>query len=248
MPSSEDLKVSTLNGEHPAANATHAAFLPVADAWRLWIDDWLAYQANFGTGPDEKIRSAHLATFYAHQLALTVAKRVLADERPPDLHPERLRVGFVPCDSGDGVPAGARRFHFHAASQTEPADLHDCFVESLKPVIDALSARSALSRGSLWRLASDGIAGAFLDTGEMLGDTQRATQMAMAIVERHASPFRSGMARFESVCGDDAACRTYRIRTGCCLVYKAENGRHCDVCVLLPAPERRRRLLALGAF
>jgi hypothetical protein len=67
----------------------------------------------------------------------------------------------------------------------------------------------------------------------------------LMLVEKRGSPFRSGAKRFERVLGADGLLRMYRIRSGCCLIYKTDGGRHCDVCVLLPREERLRRLAAL---
>ncbi len=229
--------------------AADSSFLPVDTAWAAWLDDWLSYQQNFGAGTDERIRAAHLMTFYAHHLACVAAGLFLTDGVVPDLSPKNLFVRFEPFDRRSGRPEAARRFHFrspHLPTRVGADDLHDRFVESLMPAVEALNLRCQLSTGSLWRLASDGIFGAFLDGGTGSAEDETAMAAGLAIVEREGSPFCSGLPRVERVAGTDGRERLHRIRSGCCLAYRAEGGRHCDVCVLLPADERRRRLSALG--
>ncbi|WP_156387050.1 MULTISPECIES: ferric iron reductase [unclassified Rhizobium] len=226
-----------------------ASFRTVATAWAEWLDDWLAYQKNFGTGPDERIQAAHLMTFYAHHLGAVAGHLFLASGDVVDLSPESLHVRFEAFDPMEGRPEAARRFHFrslHSAAPGSEDALHDNLVHSLLPAVEVLGRRCGLSAGSLRRLASDGIFGAFVDVGRALNEEDRATAVGLAIVEKQGSPFRSGAPRLERIVGCDGEERVYRIRSGCCLAYRAGEGRHCDVCVLLSPEERRRRLAALA--
>lgn len=223
------------------------SFRPIETAWAEKLDDWLAYQHNFGTGPDERIRAAHLMTFYAHHLGAVAGDVFLVREEVVDLSPENLHIRFEAFAPAEGRPEAARRFHFRSVHPSGPGGedaLHDALVRGLLPGVSALERRCGLSAGALWRLASDGVFGAFVDIGRVLKDEERATAVGLAIVERPGSPFHSGAPRLERVVGSDGRERVHRIRSGCCLAYKADEGRHCDVCVLLPPEERRRRLAA----
>lgn len=235
-------------------------FLPVTEAWRRdgdMVGCLLSYQNRFAAGMDDRVRGAHLISFYSHHLSIVAAAVYLRTELVPDLHPDRLAFRFEPVVPHDSVPPGGTypsdisRFHFRFERLARDDDwallFHDGFVESFTPVIDALQGRTGLSPVAQWRLVADGIAGAFLEVGTALGDEERAMAAALAIINRVGSPLCSDAMRYQRI---DAVCdgipveRMFRLRSGCCLYYRTEGGDFCDVCVLLDDQTQKSRLHA----
>ncbi|WP_428429404.1 IucA/IucC family C-terminal-domain containing protein [Pararhizobium sp.] len=235
-------------------------FLPVTEAWRHdgdMLGVLLGYQNRFATGMDDRVRAAHLISFYSHHLSIAAASIYLRTGLVPDLSPDRLAFRFEPVVPHDHVPtmetrrSDVCRFHFrfeHFSRGDDRALLfHNLFVDSFLPVIDALQGRTGLSPVAQWRLAADGIAGAFLEIGTALGDQERAMATALAIINRTGSPLFSDAVRYqriEAVCDGVAVERVFRRRSGCCLYYRTEGGDFCDVCVLLDTETQKGRLQA----
>ncbi|WP_244506492.1 (2Fe-2S)-binding protein [Pararhizobium polonicum] len=215
-----------------------------------WLLD---YQARFAAGMDERTKGAHLISFYSHHLGIAAGIIYLRTGLVADLDPDSLAIRFEPFGENDAevFPADARRFHFRFARCFRGDDgaslFHDAFVASLTPVIETLQARTGLSPVAQWRLAADGIAGAFLEIGMASGEAERAMAAALAIVKRDGSPFSSAALRYErieAVCDGVAIERSFRLRGGCCLYYRTEGGDFCDVCVLLDEQTQKSRLRA----
>ncbi|WP_455273378.1 IucA/IucC family C-terminal-domain containing protein [Rhizobium herbae] len=235
-------------------------FLSVTDAWRRdggMVGCLLDYQNRFAAGMDDRVRGAHLISFYSHHLSIAAAAVCLRTGQVPDLHPDRLAIRFEPLAPHDRVspvetrPSDARRFHFYFRHSLRGDDwvslFHEVFVESFIPVIEALQGHTGLSPVAQWRLAADGIAGAFLEVGTALGEEERAMTAALAIINRAGSPLSSDGLRFTKI---DAVCdgvpieRMFRLRSGCCLYYRTAGGDFCDVCVLLDDETQKGRLRA----
>lgn len=237
-----------------------ADFLPLVDAWRpdgSMIDGLLDYQTRFAAGMDDRTKGAHLISFYSHHLAIASGAVYLRTGLITDPRPDSLAIRFEPCRGNEesrleeGPPADARRFHFRFARCFHDGNgaslFHDLIVESLAPVIATLQARTGLSPAAQWRLAADGIAGAFLDIGAVSGEEDRAMAEALSIVKKEGSPFSSDELRYERIRAfhDGAPVeRIFRLRSGCCLYYRTEGGDFCDVCVLLDEQTRQDRLRA----
>jgi hypothetical protein len=234
---------------------SQAVFKSPDSFWSEQIETCLAYQDRFASGMDDKIRAAHLIAFYSHQFSLAAGAIYLT-------------TGLVPIVPGlrfetysralDGRTLEVGRFHFlvelpsgEGEMEREERDksFHDAFVAHLRPVIAVVKRRCGLSTRAQWRLAADGLAGAFLEIGRRRREEEMAIEQALAIVKRAHSPLASRELHYERI---DVACnggeglrsRTYRIRGGCCLFYRAEGGSYCDTCVLLKPQLRRDRLRA----
>ncbi|MEY9196690.1 ferric iron reductase [Sinorhizobium sp. CCBAU 05631] len=217
------------------------------------LETCLAYQDRFASGMDDKIRAAHLVAFYSHQLSLAAGAIYLVSGLVPVVAGLRFET-YLRARDGRSLVAG--RFHFlvdlpRSESEIEPDEptrrFHDAFVAHLKPVIALLKRRCGLSARAQWRLAADSLAGAFLEIGRRRQREDRATGQALAIVKRAHSPLVSRQLHYEKIeaasgSGGELRSRTYRIRGGCCLFYRAEGGSFCDTCVLLE-PELRREML-----
>ncbi len=217
------------------------------------VETCLAYQDRFASGMDDKIRAAHLIAFYSHQLSLAVGAIYLASGLVPIVSGLRFETYSRPLD---GRTLAAGRFHFlvePGESGMERAALdksyHDTFVAHLKPVIALVKRRCGLSARAQWRLAADSLAGAFLEIGRRREEEDMAIEHALAIVKRAHSPLVSRELHYETIDaassgGEVVRSRTYRIRGGCCLFYRADGGSYCDTCVLLKPELRRDRLRA----
>lgn len=227
-------------------------FLSVSEAWRadsVWLADCLDHQNRFAAGMDERMRGAHLIAFYCHHLSIAVGTIYLNTGLVADLDPQRLAVRLESYD----LPAHAsardvRRFHFRFSSFLTGGsanDFHDAFVTSLKPVVEALQAHTGLSAAAQWRLAADGITGAFLEIGSAKGDEEGAMASALAIVKLPGSPLLSSELHYEQIETERDGVpvkRLFRLRSGCCLFYRTQGGDFCDVCVLLEPTVQRSRL------
>lgn len=234
--------------------ATEAAFASPADFWAeasMPVESCLAYQDRLASGMDDKIRAAHLIAFYSHQLCLAAGAIYLADGAVPAV--SGLRFESYVRTGGREVEAG--RFHFlievptvgYMAGEERERRFHDAFVRHMKPIIALLKRRCGLSSRAQWRLAADGLAGAFLELGRRRDQEAAAIERALGIVKREGSPLSSPELHYEKVNAEAhgrALFRTYRIRSGCCLYYRTEGGGFCDTCVLLEPETRRERLRA----
>lgn len=227
-------------------------FLPVAEAWRAecgWLQDGLEYQNRFAVGMDERTRGAHLIAFYCHHLSIAAGAIYLMAGLVPDLDPHRLAVRFETyLSSGQVCVPDIRRLHFRFSGfrpDGKVENFHDAFIESLMPVVEALQAHTGLSAAAQWRLAADGITGAFLEIGSALGDEQKAMSSALAIVKHPGSPLLSSELHYERIEAERDGVpveRVFRLRSGCCLFYRTDGGDFCDVCVLLEPEVQRNRL------
>lgn len=236
-------------------------FLPVNEAWHRggdMVERLLDYQNCFAAGMDDRVRGAHLISFYSHHLGIAAAAVYLQTGLVPNLHPDRLAFRFEPvAQHGRGTPSdtyppGISRLHFRFRSFARGDDwvaaFHGGFVESFNPAIGLLQGRTGLSPVAQWRLVGDGIAGAFLEVGAALGEEDRAMAAALAIINRAGSPVFSETARYAkigAVCDGIPVERIFRLRSGCCLYYRTEGGDFCDVCVLLDDETQKSRLQAL---
>lgn len=237
-----------------------ADFPLVTDVWRndsAEIADLLHYQGRFAAGMDDRTKGAHLVAFYSHQLSIAAGALYLRTGLVPDLDPGSLAFRFepyAPKNAGEGAlacPSDARRFHFrfrHFRRGRDNAPLfHDSFVASLVPVVETVKARTGLSSVAQWRLAADGIAGAFLEIGAASAQEEQAMVSALAIVNTEGSPLKSDALRYQKVAAimDGVPVeRNFRLRSGCCLYYRTDGGTFCDVCVLLDEKTQRCRLRA----
>ncbi|KQY27126.1 hypothetical protein ASD31_02770 [Rhizobium sp. Root482] len=217
------------------------------------VDAFLDYQTRFAAEMDDRVKGAHLMAFYSHHLAIAAGAILLQTGLVAGLDPDDLAIGWEDASPASlGVPVdGARRFHFRLSRVLGTGDsaaaFHDGFVESLAPVVEALQARTGLSPVAQWRLAGDGIAGAFLELGVAMTETERAMALALAIVEREGSPLASGNLRYERIeamVDGQPAAGIFRLRSGCCLYYRTPGGDVCDVCVLLDPETQKSRLRA----
>ncbi|WP_275783683.1 (2Fe-2S)-binding protein [Pararhizobium gei] len=217
-----------------------------------FVEVLMGYQTQFAAGMDDRVRGAHLMAFYSHHLSIAVGALFLKTGRVIDLDPSTLAVRFEPLGEKtlQNRPADARRLHFcfsDFASGSDPlAAFHDGFVAGLRPVVNTIASRSGLSPTALWRLAADGLTGAFLDVGIALCDEKRAMGLARSLVRKSGSPlsFDVHFEYVETNIEGILSGRFFRLRSGCCLFYRTKDGRFCDVCVLLDERTRKDRLRA----
>jgi hypothetical protein len=235
------------------------SFLPVTEAWSRdggMVDGLLDYQNRFAIGMDDRVRGAHLISFYSHHLSIAAGALYLQTGVIADLHPDRLAIRFEPSLQGQRIsstqtcPSDARRLHFHFerwVGSDAASVFHDLFVASFAAVVDVLQVRTGLSPVAQWRLVADGLAGAFLEVGAVMGEEERAMAVALAIINTAGSPLSSDVVRYakiDAVCGGVPVERMFRLRSGCCLYYRTEGGDFCDVCVLLDDKTQKSRLRA----
>ncbi|MEK1928263.1 MAG: (2Fe-2S)-binding protein [Pararhizobium sp.] len=232
----------------------------VSDTWRkdsTEIADLLDYQSRFAAGMDDRTKGAHLVAFYSHQLSIAAGAIYLRTGLVPDLDPGSLAIRFEPYAPKNAgaraqvCPSGAHRFHFRFRQFRQGPDsaslFHDSFVASLAPVVETVKAHTGLTSVAQWRLAADGIAGAFLEIGAASAQEEQAMASALAIVNTQSSLLSSSVLRYQkiaAIAGGVPVERIFRLRSGCCLYYRTDGGAFCDVCVLLDEETQKSRLRA----
>lgn len=229
-----------------------AGFFSVIEAWGQgseWLEDCLRYQKHFADGMDERTCGAHLIAFYCHHLSIAAGSVYLTTGLVPDLDPQRLAVRFENHDLvAPASQLAIKHLHFRFSRllpKGNAGSFHDTFIASLMPVAEALQARTGLSTAAQWRLAADGITGAFLEIGMAREDEDGAMASALAIVKIQGSPLLSGelhYERIEAMRDGVPVEQVFRLRSGCCLYYRTDGGDFCDVCVLLEPDVQRNRL------
>lgn len=236
------------------------------------IDSFLALERALYPGADLKSCAAFMMRDYLSNFSLATVPLFLDRGLVPDLAPARVALWFHDVvQEQDGRTYAVRRAHVRYLSPAYTTDRPDAAPHAdartvadrprlceqfrtglenhVRPLVAALTARTGLASGALWRLAGDAIAGRFLDVGEKLGRLEEAKAAALLILKQPGSPLANRQLHFFDIeLNDDAGSPlgvwTFRARGGCCRYYTLEGGSFCTTCVLKPANERDVELRA----
>lgn len=221
------------------------------------LDEFLTFEQSLNEGTDLRTAGALLMTDYGYILAAAAVPLFTGFGLVPDLTPDSFALSFYTTEElHEGKMHRTRRAHVRFLNKTfwpgrlEDADDGERFrieiEQHFRPVIEAIHARTRLSRAALWRLASDSIAGRFLDSGQRLGTVETATASAMRILKAPGSPLANRQLHFFDLSVLDKNQRnfsyTFRQRGGCCRFYLVEGGEYCPTCVLKAPVERDEEL------
>ncbi len=186
---------------------------------------------------------------YAYALVAIVAACYLAQKRVPLCEPDETSVRFDAEGHVNGLAFGSNRF---AALDDDPDARHpDCepfaspellrdrlraqLVTLVEPLGHAIHATAGVGKPALWAAAADSMAFAFSYVGKALGaeatGAAEATQIGTPGTILHR---RKGFIPIEH-CGLE---HHLVDRVGCCLFYKAPEGRYCSSCPHRPLEER----------
>ncbi|ROU02452.1 (2Fe-2S)-binding protein [Histidinibacterium lentulum] len=227
--------------------------LPLAEPERGPLTDWLAAEVAEVTTPDDKLAAAYLMNSLSWAVPEPLAWVALDGVALPDIPPEAVAVTArreqweEDGESGVAVaydlvldPALIR-----PAPGMETADALGALVAGLfAPLVAAVSRRSGLSRGALWRLVGDGLSATLLALGKEAGCEDRAMDMARAVLADRRTPLfsrQTGFVRIDLPERPEIA-EWFRARGGCCRYYTAEGSEYCTTCVLRDKKSRDARL------
>lgn len=216
------------------------------------ISEFLVYAASFNAGTDLKSAAAFMMTDYGYIFSSAIVPLFVGFDIVPDLDPSGFALHFHEVeDEHDGKTIRIRRAHVRYLAEPSPAPMDRAARQELfrrgieahyKPLIDMLHAKTGLPRRAMWRLATDSIAGRFLDAGRRYKRLDQAMADAMAVLGHPGSPLHNRQMHFFDLSVLDREQRevsyTFRQRGGCCRYYLVEGGNLCSTCVL-EKPERR---------
>ncbi|EAR51270.1 hypothetical protein OG2516_17615 [Oceanicola granulosus HTCC2516] len=217
------------------------------------MDAWLLAEAGAEAGADHKVGAAYLLGRVAFALCEVLAALALRGMGPGDLSPDgvalvaRRATWSLDGESGEGRAYDVVLSEPRLVSRDDAtAALGPAIPVLLTPLVEALTARSGLSRGALWRIVGDSFAGALLLQGKHDEREDEAMALALATLRDRGSPL---FARQTGFCRVDLPERPdigdwFRARGGCCRYYTTEGGDYCSTCVLRDPDSRDEMLRA----
>ncbi|MDI7863493.1 ferric iron reductase [Rhizobiaceae bacterium n13] len=260
--------LSWLTGLWPSLEVTYGtpdadmfSAVDLGDPGSNAVAQLLAYHRQLLPRPDARTLAASVLGQYSYFLGLAAAAPYLLSGTVPDLSAGNLFFRLVAAEEGADAPF--RRFHLRLLSAVpsmknaghfaDPparrALLQQILEDHLRPLVMALRQISSFGRDAQWRIAGDSVAAAFLEIGRRLGETERATAEALAILRQPGSAFRNKQLDFVTlrVATPDAGVieETFRLRGGCCRLYKLDGGSLCPTCVLAEPQWREEQLRRL---
>ncbi len=221
------------------------------------MGEFLAFEQSLNEGTDIRTAAALLMTDYGYILAAAAVPLFAGFGLVPDLSPASVALSFYTTEEPhDGKMHRTRRAHVRFLEeifwhgQLEDAADGERFRAEIERhfrlVIEAIHARTRLSRTALWRLAADAIAGRFLDSGRRFGPVEMAKASAMRILKVPGSPLANRQLHYFDLTVLDNRQEdfsyTFRQRGGCCRYYLVEGGTYCPTCVLKKPKERDAEL------
>lgn len=226
--------------------------LPLADPEAGPLEAWLAAGVEEIAAPDDKLAAAYLVNSLSWAVPEPLAWLALDGPALPAIPPEAAAVTArrEPWEE-DGESGVAVAYDLvldpgrfgPASPEARPAALAATLAGLFAPLIAAVSRRSGLSRGALWRLVGDGLSATLLAQGKAAGREARAMELARAVLGHRGTPLfcrQTGFVRVELPERPQIA-EWFRARGGCCRFYTADGGEYCTTCVLRDAESRDAR-------
>jgi hypothetical protein len=207
------------------------------------FDDWLAGTASLAEGTDPKTAAAYLISILTWRLGEIFGALYLEGTDLPALTADDLGATLTVVGAPD---ARDIRFGFHigaagGGSAFDRAGMKGSILAVHRPLVAALNRRTGLSQGALWRLVTDGMTNGFLVHGKLTGGVDFARAEAEAIFGG-GSPLANRQWRFVRVAPENHAPEWFRLRGGCCRLYRTQGGGYCTTCVLRDEAEQVARL------
>jgi hypothetical protein len=215
---------------------------PIAEIAQTGIlDRWLSSTQSSYQGMDRRSAGAYLFSIFVWRLGEILGAAYLMGAGIPGLDAENVQADqFGPANAA-GEPDYGFGFTANGSGKAfDPATVAASLVAIHAPLVGALHARTGLSQGALWRLATDGITHGLLLHARRHGDVEAACAAARAICA--APPLYNKQWHFADIALRHGPQRV-RMRGGCCRLYRASGHRYCSTCVVLPEPTRIARIL-----
>lgn len=180
-------------------------------------DDLLGWQQSFAPGISRRGEAALFLGQLGYFLAAAMLESWKGNGGRPGV-PAPVQVSY----SLTHPDAGGRVAHVRIVGGEYPSGTWELL---LRPVVEGLAERTGSSRGSLWRVAGDGIAAALLEFGRRRDCLSETCALFQSSLKRQESPlFNSQLQWPDSEAG-------VLERGGCCRLYEVGMAL-CPGCVL----------------
>jgi hypothetical protein len=250
---------AVLPGPPPAGDGwvSGADLVADPDLLRTFIDvEADRIEAEYGTAPRRHVAATWALHRYLLLAGMLLGGPLLLERRVPALrpadiamHPAGPRVavtveGFacLPEDPAAGLPE-ARVVADVAALR---AELRRTAAAHFGPVLEVFARAARCGRGTLWRVATDQLAGGLWHLGRTLGREAETVAETDALLPGDTPPFSAAsFRRLPLPAGGDELTRT---RLHCCLYYTVGARETCFTCPRTGDDERLRRRGDAGTF
>jgi len=208
------------------------------------IARWLDLTCQLAEDIDRRTAAAYLLSILVWRLGELLAALHLSPTQLPALSADHIGAELL-LRGEPGRRDVVFRLHIDAEGPVgRPGDVVAMRATVLAihaPLIEAL-AETGLSRSALWRLVTDGITGGWLFEARRLGDVERAMVDAAAIVA--LPPLANPQWRFVDAAQPGRPPRWFRLRGGCCRLYRSAGNDYCTTCVVRTPEDQIARLEA----
>lgn len=205
------------------------------------FDQWIDGISTLAEGMDRRTVAAYLISIFAWKLGLIIGERYLTGALPL-LNARSLFASLQ--IRGEGR---TRVAHFRyglsdtsAPLVSDPDGLRQTMIAIYEPLVEALHRRTGLSSNALWRLVTDEVAAGLLAYGKRTGCVERAQREATATVAQ--SPLYNRQWHYENITIENGRSEWFRLRGGCCRIYRIGKNALCPSCVVRPEHDRVRAL------
>lgn len=246
-PLGEALRVLAAERPELGIDDKHAGTLCSLDAVATHpdvLDRWLADTATLAKGIDRRTAAAYLMSILVLRLGEILGTLYLEGAAVPAMSAADLYTDLWVAGHGRSRDIGFRFWlQPEGVGQAHDRDtLASSIVAIHGPLVAALHQQTGLSRTALWRLVTDGMTGGFLAWGKLNGNATLARSEAGAIFQD--APLHNRQWRFVEATGQSGASEWFRLRGGCCRLYKSEGGEYCTTCVIRDREDQMQRLAA----
>lgn len=222
-----------------------AGLLPLSEiATGSTLDRWLADTATIAADIDAKSAAAYLLSILVWRLGDIVGALYMRGTPLPPLAASDVLVRLEV--TGEGC-ARDIDFSFRLSPRgdgkaLDRAGLIQSIIDIHTPLVEALHQRTRLSARALWRLVNDGISGGMLEYGKRADCVDLAMAEASAMLAPVRSPLHNRQWRFIDIAAPGASSKWFRLRGGCCRMYRFAGNDYCPTCVVRPTENQIERL------
>ncbi|TNC61816.1 (2Fe-2S)-binding protein [Rubellimicrobium roseum] len=213
------------------------------------LDVWLEEHRQLHPGTDLKAAAAFFLGSLAYEITKLFAQQVLnrGEDTWPLADTVHLRLGWATWheDGGSGRTL-TYRVEFADPIPSRSGQPSCGLLKHCERLVFALHDRSTLPTSALWRIVTDSVAAACLDTGKMRNCPAAGMALAREMLSIPGWPFFNRQWGFFEITATRPdgrpVCEWFRARGGCCRYYTVAGGEYCTTCVLRDAESRNARL------
>lgn len=209
------------------------------------LDDWLAGTASLADDMDPRTAAAYLVSILVWKLGEILGSAYLLGAPLPPLTADDVAASLEVRGEGKARDIA---FHFRfsptglSRSAYDREALANATVAIHEPLVAALHQRTGLSRRALWRLVMDGISGGMLAHAKAADCIDLARQEADAAFSDANSPLHNRQWRYVEITSEGVQSQWFRLRGGCCRLYRTAGNDYCTTCVLRSPESQIERL------